>query len=71
MSRRSRFFFKSRRRYPGALSRERSFGCASDFLRLTGRYAPVSSQWAQNGVGRQPASKRLRSGEKSPGANVG
>ena len=47
-------FLKSQRR-PAAISRKRSFGYAGDFLRLTGRYAVLSSRWAQNSVGRQPA----------------
>jgi len=47
-------FLKSQRR-PAAISQKRSFGYAGDFLRLTGRYAAVSSRWAQNSVGRQPA----------------
>jgi hypothetical protein len=50
-------FLKSQRR-PAAISQKRSFGYAGDFLRLTGRYAAVSSRWAQNSVGRQPAKKR-------------
>ena len=47
-------FFESQR-WPAAISGKRSFGYAGDFLRLTGRYAVLSSRWAQNSVGRQPA----------------
>lgn len=50
-------FFESQR-WPAAISGKRSFGYAGDFLRLTGRYAVLSSRWAQNSVGRQPARKR-------------
>jgi len=50
--------FLESRRWLGAISRERSFGCASHFFRWTGRYSTRSSRWAADGVRRQSARKR-------------
>mgnify|MGYP001271751590 FL=1 len=62
---------QSQRHLVGAIRRKQPLPWECQFSYLTDRHSAGSSRWAQDGVRRQPAIKRHRGGEKSPGANVG